>query len=274
MKEKDWLETVECDTPVPFYDMGVSCGLPSETGNVPAEMMMVPGMLTMGIDVGIAKARGNSMQGVGIQEGDLLMLEKTQRFQNDDIVLVSIDGEELLKTYHIDEEGRHWLVPANDEYEATLLREDMDIKYGGRLLWHMRKEPHDTLRNICRAITRTKEKKGIETERVHVLTRDEVERALVNIGPKIMIGRHWFGPCRVLMDRGFIPQDRYDLFCELVCNLLPGHLRLPREAELRRMAIDCFSKPFATWKDEKAPVHGKHYRGYYNAAVAMEDALP
>ena len=41
-------EELVCDTPVPFYEMGISCGLPSEIGDIPPEMMLVAGMLTMG----------------------------------------------------------------------------------------------------------------------------------------------------------------------------------------------------------------------------------
>jgi hypothetical protein len=30
------------------------------------------------------------------------------------VVMASIDGEELLKVYYVDDTGRHWLLPAND----------------------------------------------------------------------------------------------------------------------------------------------------------------
>ena len=36
------LEGLVFNTPVPFYDMGVSCGNPLETGNVPSIMMLMP----------------------------------------------------------------------------------------------------------------------------------------------------------------------------------------------------------------------------------------
>ena len=99
-------------------------------------------------------------------------------------------------------------------------------------------------------------------------------RALLAIASQIKKGRHWLGPCRVLMDCGYIPRSRYDLFCDLVFSVLPDHEHLPHEDELRRMAVDCFSKPFKTWSDERAPVHGHHYLGYYNAGVAMLQQLP
>ena len=76
------------------------------------------------------------------------------------------------------------------------------------------------------------------------------------------------------MDRKFIPKERYDLFCDLVCCVLPDHEHLPQYSELRRMAIDCFEKPFDTWTDEKAPVHGRHYLGYHNAGKALKVLLP
>ena len=99
-------------------------------------------------------------------------------------------------------------------------------------------------------------------------------RALLAIASQMKKGRHWLGPCRVLMDCGYIPRSRYDLFCDLVFSVLPDHEHLPHEDELRRMAVDCFSKPFKTWSDERAPVHGQHYLGYYDAGVAMLQQLP
>ena len=46
------------------------------------------------------------------------------------------------------------------------------------------------------------------------------------------------------------------------------------ETELQRMAVDCFSKPFEMWKDEKAPVHGKHFDAYYVVGEALLEKLP
>ena len=74
------------ETPVPYYDMGVSCGLPSEMGDIPPEMMMVPALLTMGLNVSFGRAQGDSMIGVGIHDGDMLLIESTSHFNNQDIV--------------------------------------------------------------------------------------------------------------------------------------------------------------------------------------------
>lgn len=148
------------ETPVPYYDMGVSCGLPSEMGDIPPEMMMAPALLTMGLNVSFGRAQGDSMIGVGIHDGDMLLIESTSHFNNQDIVLAKINGEDLLKTYYMDEHGRHWLVPANDKYDAILLTEDMDVRFAGRVVWNMRRDVHDTTRNIRQSIERYLDKYG------------------------------------------------------------------------------------------------------------------
>lgn len=268
-------EGMTCDTPVPFYEMGISCGLPNEMGDIPPEMMMVPGALTMGRTVSFVMAQGDSMIGVNIHDGDMLMVERTCRFNNQDIVAAKIDGKDVLKSYYMDEYGRHWLVPANEKYDAILLTEDMDVKFVGRMVWNMQRDVHDTTRNIRQAIERYLNKKGESLSTTQIwLTREHVESALHSVGAHVKKGRHWLAVCQILMDRGYIPKNRYDLFCDLVCSVLPDHKHLPQEPELRRMAVDCFSKPFETWKDEKAPVHGRHYQGYYEAGEAMRNALP
>ena len=264
-----------CDTLVPYYDMGISCGLPNEMGDVPPELMAVPGVLTMGLNVSFVRAQGDSMIGVNIHDGDLLMVETTSHFRNQDIVAAKINGADVLKSYYMDEYGRHWLVPSNDRYDSILLTEEMDIKFVGRMVWNMQRDVHESVSNIRQSIERYLEKNGETLEKKQVmLTREEVEKALISIGPRVKKGRHWLGPCRVLMDCGYVPRSRYDLFCELVCCVLPDHKHLPEEAELRRMAVDCFSKPFKTWSNEKAPVHGQHYLGYYDAGVYMLKELP
>jgi hypothetical protein len=58
--------------------MGISCGLPNEMGDIPPELMAVPGVLTMGLNVTFVRAMGDSMIGVNIHDGDLLMVESTR----------------------------------------------------------------------------------------------------------------------------------------------------------------------------------------------------
>lgn len=201
--DMDMIEVMACETLVPFYDMPVSCGLPTGTGDIPPEMIKVP---------------------------------------------------------------------ANDNYEPILLTEDMELYFGGRILYNMR-TPYDDLRDVSRRITRYKQTEMMP-EPARIPTQEEIEDALCSIQARIKVARHRLGPCRVLMDCEFLPHARYDIFCDLVKYVLPHHPHLSNEAELRRMAVGCFSKEFAKWTDEKAPVHGKNYLGYYDAGEAMLRKLP
>ena len=265
-----------CDTLVPFYDVPISCGLPNEVGDIPAEMILVPGGCFDGLETYTVRAKGDSMIGVGINDGDLLMMQKISQVHNYDIVLATIDGESLIKTYYQDDKGRHWLVPANDDYEPILLTEDMNLYFGGKLLYNMR-QPRDSRSNICRRIAKYDEgrlapKPAQEPKRVP--TQEEVEEAIRYAEPYVEGARHWLAPCRVLMDCGFIPKGDYETACNLVNYVLPDLKIKPTKGELSRMATFCFSKSFDTWTDESAPVHGEHYLKYYRAGEAMLKKLP
>ena len=146
---------IECDAPVPYYEVGVSCGLPSEMGDLPPEMILLPSMMTRGRRVFIVNACGDSMQGIGIYDGDPLLLESTRSVHTGEAVMVSIDGEELLKTYYVDDSGRHWLLPANDKYEPKELTADMDVRFCGRLICNLR-TPHDAISHCGEVVRRFK----------------------------------------------------------------------------------------------------------------------
>lgn len=272
---KEMFGTMVCDTLVPFYDIGVSCGLPNENGDIPPEMILAPSELTKGRTVFFVHAEGDSMEGVGIYDGDYLMMESTRHFNLRDIVLARIDGEDVLKSYMMDEEGRHWLVPSNDKYDAIELTEDMDVMFYGRMVWKLTRHC-ETTRNLHMAIQRTlkKREQTMAESQPKELSYDEVVEALIFIAPLVKAGRRWLGACRVLMDRGFIRKDRYDKFCELIRSILPHHPHLPKEAELQRMAVMGFAKPFKEWKDETAPVHKKHFVAYYEVGEALLEKLP
>ena len=136
-----WPMEMVCDTPVPYYEVGVSCGLPGEMGELPPEMVLLPSMLTRGRQVFIVNAEGDSMTGVGIYSGDALLIESTQRVHCGEVVMVSIDGAEVLKVYYVDDTGRHWLLPANDKYHPRELTADMNVRFCGRMVCNL-SAPH------------------------------------------------------------------------------------------------------------------------------------
>ena len=161
------MEGMVFNTPVPFYDMCVSCGNPMETGNVPMIMMMMPDEVVGHYETYCTRAFGDSMQDLGIMTGDILIVESVPEYHSGDIVVAEIDDEKTLKTYYVDEEGGQWLVPANKKYKATKLTSSMKIIFKGRLTHHMRRAPQDSTQHIVECIQEAKElmiRQGAESE--------------------------------------------------------------------------------------------------------------
>ncbi len=264
----------ECGILVPFYDVKASCGLPTEQGDVPPEMIRVPGGDFDGLNTYTISVKGDSMVGVGIFDGDVLLIEKTFQLRNRDIIYVSIDGEWMVKNYYMDDLGRHWLVPSNPKYNPTQITEDMNIYIGGKVKYNLTLHG-ESRENIMNSISEyLQQETEPKPEPPRMPTQQEVEAALIHAGKSIENMRCWLGACRVLMDCGFIKEGDYATFCDLVKYVLPNHEHLPKKYEVGRMAAGCFSKPFDTWTDATAPVHGEVYLKYYRAGEAMLEKLP
>lgn len=152
------LEGMVFNTPVPFYDVSVSCGNPMDTGDMPPVFMMMPDELVGVNDTFCTRAKGESMIGVGIMPGDLLVIEKVTEYYSHDIVLAYIDGEKLLKTYYVDENGGQWLVAANPKFPAIKLDGSKKVYFGGKLKHHLRQAPHQSMQSIIESINEAKAK--------------------------------------------------------------------------------------------------------------------
>ena len=150
------LEGMAFNTPVPFYDVSVSCGNPMDTGDMPPVFMMMPDELVGVNDTFCTRAKGESMIGVGIMPGDLLVIEKVTEYYSHDIVLAYIDGEKLLKTYYVDENGGQWLVAANPKFPAIKLDGSKKVYFGGKLKHHLRQAPHQSMQSIVESINEAK----------------------------------------------------------------------------------------------------------------------
>ena len=130
------------ELPLPFADQGVKAGFPS-----PAQ-----DYLTDSIDLNrelirhpattfYARASGDSMKGCGIDDGDLLVIDKALEPQDGDIVVAFIDGEFTLKKVRFDEADKCiWLIPANEEYSPIRITEENDFLIWGVLTYNIKRQ--------------------------------------------------------------------------------------------------------------------------------------
>lgn len=66
----------------------------------------------------------DSMHDIGIFEKDIVFLLSNDKVRNMDIVAVIADGQPLLRRYHVLEDGRVQLIPANQTYETLTFSQD------------------------------------------------------------------------------------------------------------------------------------------------------
>jgi DNA polymerase V len=76
------------------------------------------------------RVRGDSMTGVGIHDGDLLVVDRALEPKSGAIVVAVIDGELTVKRLRIDD-GRVWLMPENPAYPPLEIKEGSELVIWG-----------------------------------------------------------------------------------------------------------------------------------------------
>ena len=78
------------------------------------------------------RVQGDSMAGEGIRDGDLLVVDRSLRPADGDVVIASVDGDFTVKTYRRDKNGIR-LEPANPAYPVIRLRHGQELDYFGKV---------------------------------------------------------------------------------------------------------------------------------------------
>ncbi len=78
------------------------------------------------------KVEGDSMVGVGIHDGDLLVVDRSLNPANGDVIIACVDGDFTVKTYRKDARGVR-LEPANPAYPVITLAEGQELDYFGKV---------------------------------------------------------------------------------------------------------------------------------------------
>ena len=83
------------------------------------------------------RVEGDSMVGAGISDGDLsdgdlLVVDRSLRPADGDVIIASVDGDFTVKTYRRDKDGVR-LEPANPNYPVIRLRPGQELDYFGKV---------------------------------------------------------------------------------------------------------------------------------------------
>lgn len=121
-----------CDTPVPLLGNTVSCGLPLGIGDELIEGYYYLPKSKLGNNPIVDwPARGDSMIGDDIEEGDILRVELGALPRDGEVVIASLDDELTCKVFFNDAQGRRWLCPRNSRYDCILLTERLNVRIVG-----------------------------------------------------------------------------------------------------------------------------------------------
>lgn len=78
------------------------------------------------------RVEGDSMVGAGISDGDLLVVDRSLRPADGDVIIASEDGDFTVKTYRRDKIGVR-LEPAYPNYPVIRLRTGQELDYFGKV---------------------------------------------------------------------------------------------------------------------------------------------
>ena len=124
----------ESKTAIPYIKEGVSAGFPSPaTDFLENSIDLNKELSTNPLATFYIKVKGNSMIDAGINDKDILVVDRSLEPQNNKIAICFIDGDFTVKRIKLDKDCLY-LMPENKNYEPIKVTEDNQI-----LIWGDRK---------------------------------------------------------------------------------------------------------------------------------------
>ena len=109
---------------LPLVDGGIAAGFPSPAQDyIDLKIDLNKELISNPSSTFYGRVKGSSMQDAGIQDGDILVIDKSIEPQDGDTAVCFLDGEFTLKYIKI-EADTLWLVPANAKFQPIKVTED------------------------------------------------------------------------------------------------------------------------------------------------------
>lgn len=125
-------ESADDEVGAVFFDTGISCGFPAPTEDFGQQQRL-------SLDTELVKNRettfyarvsGQSMIGAGLDDNDLLVIDRSLAPVNNKIAVCFLDGEFTVKRLRVDKD-EIWLQPENPNYPIIRVTEDNDFVVWG-----------------------------------------------------------------------------------------------------------------------------------------------
>jgi len=186
-----------CDTPVPLLGSAVNCGAPQGIGDEQIEGYYYLPKSALGNNPIVDwPARGDSMIGDDIEEGDTLRVELGAVPRDGVVVIASLDDEYTAKVFFTDTQGRRWLCPQNPRYDCILLTERTNVRIVGVVRSIIRSAPSHSFRECMTIVEAT-----LSRQRQRTSLMEQVRQAVSKSSGLFWAASAWAVVYGLLRDR-------------------------------------------------------------------------
>ena len=124
---------------LPFITAGIKAGFPSPAADFDESKISLDAVLIKNREATFyAKASGTSMNGAGIDDGDILVIDRSLEPQNNKVAVCCIDGEFPVKRIKITKEGVR-LMPENKDFEPIQVTDENQLIIWGIVTYVIKK---------------------------------------------------------------------------------------------------------------------------------------
>ncbi len=114
-----------------FFDTGISAGFPSPADDFKEQRLSLDDELVKNKEATFyARVSGQSMIGAGLDDNDLLVIDRSLEPENNKIAVCFLDGEFTVKRLRVSDD-EVWLQPENPDYPIIKITEDNNFVIWG-----------------------------------------------------------------------------------------------------------------------------------------------
>jgi DNA polymerase V len=126
-----FLPDFENTNELPFISGGIKAGFPSPAADFDESKISLDNVLVKNREATFyAKASGTSMIGAGINDGDIMVIDRSLEPQNNKIAICLIDGEFTVKRIKIEKDAVY-LMPENNNYQPIKVTDENELVIWG-----------------------------------------------------------------------------------------------------------------------------------------------
>ena len=134
-----FIPNTESNLEMPYISSGIKAGFPSPAADFDGSRISIDQIVVKNATATFyAKASGNSMIGAGIDDGDILVIDKSIAPQDGKIAVCFIDGEFTVKRIKV-QENSLLLLPENNLFEPIEVTQENDFIIWGIVTYVVKK---------------------------------------------------------------------------------------------------------------------------------------